>query len=96
VLNSILFLVLLPFATSLLGGLLGLLDHSDRTATLRRIAWRGLPFVVAGLLLGGRVGLPALAAVLTALGLHVTVSLATRLAMRRGWLTNARTPWWDS
>jgi len=86
---TVAFLMLLPCAICLLGSVLGLLDRSDPSATLRRIAWRGLPFLVAGLALGPSAAWPALAAVLTALSLHVTVNMATRAAMRRGWLTSA-------
>jgi hypothetical protein len=89
-------LVLLPFATCLLGSVLGLLDHTDRVATLRRIAWRGLPFVAAGLVLGTRAGAPAAGAIVAALCIHVAVFLGTRLAVRRGWMTQSTTAWWDN
>ena len=89
-----LFLVLLPFATSLLGAVLGLLDRSDAAATLRRMAWRGLPFLAAGWLFGRMAVLPVLAALGTALVLHLAVGTGIRVLMRRGSLTGACTPWW--
>jgi len=90
----IVFVILLPFATGLLGAVLGLLDRGDGAATLRRIAWRGLPFVAAGLLLGGNAALPALAAVITAFAIHVGVAGGIRWGMGKGWLTGSSTPWW--
>ena len=89
------FLLLLPFATGLLGAVMGLLDRTEVPATLRRIAWRGLPFVVAGGLFGSAAGPPALAAVAAALMLHLGAAGALRGAMRRGWMTDRATPWWD-
>ena len=89
-----LFLVLTPFATSLLGAVLGLLDRSDAAATLRRMAWRGVPFLAAGWIFGRTAALPALAALGTALALHLALGTGIRVLMRRGSLTGASTPWW--
>lgn len=85
------FLVLLPCSTWLLGSVLGLLDDPDRAAALRRVAWRGLPFLAAGLLLGTRAAWPAAAALATALIVHTVVSAGLRAAMARGWLTTSAT-----
>lgn len=88
------YLVLLPCATALLGAALSLLDRAGTVPALRRLAWRGLPFLAAALLLGRAAALPALLAVLTALTVHVAAGSAIRLALRRGWLTGAATAWW--
>jgi len=92
--GTVVFLVLLPFATSFLGAVLGLLDRANAAQALRRIAWRGLPFLAAGWLLGRTAALPALAAIGTAMTLHLLAGGALRLVMRRRFLTGGYTPWW--
>ncbi len=91
---TITFMVLLPCSVWLLGSLLGLLDGADAAAALRRVAWRGLPFVAAALLLGRNAAWPALAAVAAALTLNAVVPGVLRTAVRRG-LTRASTATWD-
>ena len=82
-------LLLVPASIWLLGALLGLLDHADRAAALRRVAWAGLPFLGVALVLGPRAGPIALAALASVLALHVAWQLGGQMVMRRGWL---RTP----
>ena len=84
------YLVLLPASSWLLGSLLSLRDTPDSAAALYRIARAGLPFLAMALLLGTAAALPALAALVTAVALHVAWSAGLPLAMRRGWLSNDR------
>jgi hypothetical protein len=80
------YLVLLPLVVWLLGSVFSLLDHEDRTGTLRRIAWRSLPLLTIALLLGSAAARPVAAAFVTVLTLHVAWFFGVRLAIRRGWL----------
>lgn len=80
------YLLLVPASTWWLGSLLSLLDGVDPAAALRRTAWRSVPYLIAAAALGGRAVLPALAAIVTALGLHVAWSWGLQAAIRHGWL----------
>lgn len=80
------YLLLVPASTWWLGSLLSLLDGTDAAAALRDTAWRSFPYLLAALLLGARAVVPALAAIATALALHVAWSWGVQAAIRRGWL----------
>lgn len=80
------YLALLPLSVWLLGSVFSLLDHEDRAVTLRRVAWRTLPLLGFALLMGSRAATLIVAALLTALVLHLIWFFGSRTALRRGWL----------
>lgn len=80
------YLLLVPASTWWLGSVLSLLDGVDPADALRRTAWRSLPYLIAAAFLGARALLPALAAIVTALILHVAWTWGLQAAIRRGWL----------
>lgn len=80
------YLILVPVSTWWLGNLLGLLDGAEPAAALRRLVWRSLPYLLAALLLGGGALLPVLAALATALLLHVAWCWVLQATLRHGWL----------
>lgn len=84
---TLLYLVLLPLSVWLLGAVFGLLDGGDQIATLRRIAWRLLPFGALAVAFGVDAAEPMAAALATVLVLQTATSMGLKLAVRRGWLS---------
>jgi hypothetical protein len=85
--SVLIYLLLLPLSVWLLGSILGLLDHDDRTAALVRIAWRTLPLLGLAIFMGSSAAPPIIAAMTTILVLHTAWSIGTRLILKRGWLS---------
>lgn len=84
------FLLLLPFATWWWGNALGLVDGAPVAATLRRTAWRTVPFVAVAAWQGPPAALPMAAALLGALAVHGLWQWTTVAAVRGGWSSAGR------
>ena len=87
------FLLLLPFATWWWGNALGLVDGAPVAATLRRTAWRTVPFVAVAAWQGPPAALPMAAALLGALAVHGLWQWTTvRRSVAAGRAPDGRTP----